>query len=176
MLKWIITVKSMNALQSCFSLGGNSGKFWWSGQKEGNGSHWVSRDALSNPKKWKAWDSMPYMHSKLALLANQGRRIMFGSLSLLQRVLKARYFPVFIFFFFGSKAKVEFWLSMERQGCYDTVLVSRVGNRENVQICGQTWLSSTNRRYVFSPKPGNSFKMACDLIHPTICRHGMQAK
>ncbi|CAL5424597.1 unnamed protein product [Camellia sinensis] len=77
----------------CDKLNSSISKFWWRGDPEGKGIHWVSWGQLAIPKIHGGLGFRDFKAFNMALLARQGWRLLKFPNSYCARMLKGIYFP-----------------------------------------------------------------------------------
>ncbi|XP_024200592.1 uncharacterized protein LOC112203927 [Rosa chinensis] len=77
----------------CDSLHQKCAKFWWGSKGENRKIHWLSWDRLCQPKEASGMGFRDLYAHNLALLAQQGWRLVSNLGSLLARLYQAKYFP-----------------------------------------------------------------------------------
>ena len=77
----------------CSSLTASMAKYWWSSSLDRRSMHWMSWEALTQPKIRGGMGFRDLEMFNIALLGKHGWRLMTEPNSLCSRVLKGRYFP-----------------------------------------------------------------------------------
>ncbi|XP_024196088.1 uncharacterized protein LOC112199282 [Rosa chinensis] len=77
----------------CDSLHQKCAKFWWGSKGENRKIHWLSWDRLCQPKEASGMSFRDLYAHNLALLAQQGWRLVRNPGSLLAQLYQAKYFP-----------------------------------------------------------------------------------
>lgn len=77
----------------CKELESAIAKFWWRGNKDKGGMHWVLWQKMKQSNKACGLGFRDLLAFNLAYLANIGRRIMLNPNTLPDQILKAKYFP-----------------------------------------------------------------------------------
>ncbi|XP_057250760.1 uncharacterized protein LOC130591453 [Beta vulgaris subsp. vulgaris] len=144
-------------------------QFWW-GQKNGERKiHWVAWKKLC---KSKGEGGLGFRDMKLfnwALLGKQAWRLATHKGSLIEQVLKAKYYPhsSFMDAELGSNPSYTWRGIWEARWVLRRGVRWRVGDGEKIRVWHDEWIPGTQSRKIISPR-GNSNPntMVGDLIHP----------
>ncbi|CAN6553836.1 unnamed protein product [Malus baccata var. baccata] len=141
--------------------------YWWRGNDQRKGIHWVSWDRLMKQKKAGGMGFKDIQCVNLALLAKIGWRITQNPLSLIASVLRDKYFPGKTF---GEAPKGKNtswgWKGLfEARKVLNLGLRWRVGNGKSINIRKDPWFPKPSTFKVI-PKPNLEETMVCDLIDP----------
>ncbi|CAN6715719.1 unnamed protein product [Malus baccata var. baccata] len=141
--------------------------YWWRGNDQRKGIHWISWDRLTKQKKAGGMGFKDIQCVNLALLAKIGWRIILNPMSLLASVMKDKYFPGKTF---GEapKGKNTSWGwkgLLEARKVLDLGLRWQVGNGKSINIRKDPWLPNPST-FKVSPKSNLEGIMVCDLIDP----------
>ncbi|KAM1939411.1 hypothetical protein ACFX13_027258 [Malus domestica] len=142
-------------------------KFWWKGNEQRHGVHWVSWERISKRNKSGGLGFRDIQCFNLALLAKIGWRLTCNPTSLLATVLKDKYHPGSSFKEAGRGKNTSWgW-----KGIYEArqVLLKgtrwRVGNGKCINIRDDPWFPKPS---TFRVRPNDNMDatMVCDLIDP----------
>ncbi|CAN6722681.1 unnamed protein product [Malus baccata var. baccata] len=142
-------------------------KFWWKGNEQRHGIHWVSWDRISKRKMSGGLGFKDIQCFNLAMLAKIGWRLTCYPTSLLATVLKDKYHPGCSFKEAG-RGKLTSW---GWKGIYEArkVLLKgirwRVGNGQRINIRDDPWFPKPSTFRV-CPYANLDATMVCDLIEP----------
>ncbi|KAM1587593.1 hypothetical protein ACFX10_026729 [Malus domestica] len=142
-------------------------KYWWKGNEQRNGIHWVSWERISKRKMYGGLGFKDIQCFNLAMLAKIGWRLTCNPTSLLATVLKDKYHPGCSFKEAG-RGKLTSW---GWKGIYEArkVLLKgirwRVGNGKCINIRDDPWFPKPSTFRV-CPSGNLDATMVCDLIDP----------
>lgn len=168
-----VAMTLLNYVMSCFKLAVGLCKelesaianFWWRGNKDKDGMHWVSWQKMKRSKKTRGLEFQDLLAFKLAYLAKIGWHILLQPGSLLGQILKAKYFPdqPFMEAKVGSRSSWGWKGIMQGWKVLEQGLRWRVGDGWNIQVKQDPW---TPRPYTFSVRSTHSemLLMVGDLI------------
>ncbi|KAE8767807.1 Alanyl-tRNA synthetase [Hordeum vulgare] len=119
-------------------------KYWWSSSVDRRSLHWLSWDALSEPKGRGGMGFRDLESFNLALLGKHGWRLMTDPTSLCARVLKGRYYPRGDFMHATvPKSSSATWRAIiEGRKVLQLGLIKRVGAGSTISIWDDCWIPS----------------------------------
>ncbi|KAM1551665.1 hypothetical protein ACFX10_043768 [Malus domestica] len=141
--------------------------YWWRGNEQHKGIHWISWDRLMKQKKVGGLGFKDIQCVNLAFLAKIGWRITQNPSSLLASVLRDKYFPGKTF---GEAPKGKFtswgWKGLfEARKVLQLGLRWRVGNGYNINIRKDPWFPKPST-FKVKPKANLEGTKVSDLIDP----------
>ncbi|KAM1191401.1 hypothetical protein PS2_011695 [Malus domestica] len=77
----------------CKELESALAKFWWRGNKDRGGMHWISWKKMKRQKRYGGLDFRDLLAFNIAYLAKNGWRLLHNPDTLLGKILKEKYFP-----------------------------------------------------------------------------------
>ncbi|KAH9730036.1 reverse transcriptase domain-containing protein [Citrus sinensis] len=140
-------------LDLCNDLEIMMNSYWWGSTRTGGkGIHWLRWDKMCKPKSVGGIGFKRIHDFNIAMLGKQCWRLMTNPLSLVARILKARYYPKVSF----VDASVGFnpsytWRSI--MAAKDVVVNGsriRIGNGQQVQLSKDPWLPDANNGFITS--------------------------
>ncbi|XP_021723977.1 uncharacterized protein LOC110691367 [Chenopodium quinoa] len=144
-------------------------QFWW-GQKQGERKiHWLAWRKLCRPKSEGGLGFRDFKMFNWSLLGKQAWRLIMKPNSLLEQVLKGKYYPSSSF----MEAELGNCPSYTWRGIWEARWVVkrglrwRVGNRDSIRVWDDPWIPHTQSLRVLSSKGlNNSNLVVSDLIDP----------
>jgi len=126
----------------CDDIGRMVCRFWWAQQENENKMHWISWEWLCSRKKKGGMGYRDLHLFNLAMLAQQGWRLIVELDSLCAQVLRAKYYPNGDLLGVKEKSGISYsWRSLIRGlKALNNGLIWRVGDGTNINIWTDPWI------------------------------------
>lgn len=135
----------------CDSIEKLMNRYWWDKNTSGSNSiHWLSWARMAVPKQCGGLVFKRLREFNVALLAKQGWRILTNPLSLVSRLMKARYFPTssFLDAKLGNNPSYLWRSILAGQDILREGVARRVGDGKDTLVWGCPWLADREDPYV----------------------------
>lgn len=141
--------------------------FWWNNSNEDRKIHWISWEKLCKPKDEGGMGFRHLYAFNLAMLAQQGWRILTEPTSLVSKLLQAKYFSTSSFLHASVSPHDSIaWKSL----CAAKEVIEggtqwQVGDGTNIDIWHDRWIPQPRNFKIYSPTPpACTLKKVADLI------------
>ena len=129
----------------CKSLVSYMAKYWWSSSLDRRSMHWLSWEALAQPKAKGGMGFRDLEMFNTALLGKHGWGLITNPNTLCARVLKGKYYPSceFLQATIPKHASVTWQAIIHGRKALNSGLIKRIGNGTTVNIWTDKWIPDT---------------------------------